>query len=64
MSPDDKRWPWLVYGTVLVPLIGQPLVVLASSIHYYRWRKPRSPTGQLALAPELSVRLPKVASVL
>jgi hypothetical protein len=39
MSPDDKRWPWLVYATVLVPFIGQPLVVFASSILYYRWRK-------------------------
>jgi hypothetical protein len=62
MSPDDKRWPLLVYATVLVPLIGQPpggrrldpllplaqaresgvgqpLVVFASSILYYRWRK-------------------------
>jgi hypothetical protein len=29
----------LVYATVLVPFIGQPLVVFASSILYYRWRK-------------------------
>jgi hypothetical protein len=39
MSPDDKRWPWLVYVTVFVPFIGQPLVVVVSSILYYRWRK-------------------------
>jgi hypothetical protein len=32
VSPDDKRWPWLVYDTGLVPLIGQPLVVFASSL--------------------------------
>ena len=38
MSPDHRRWPWLVYATVFVPLIGQPLVVFASSILYYRWR--------------------------
>ena len=34
MSPDDKRWTWLVYATVFVPLIGQPLVAFASSILY------------------------------
>lgn len=34
MSPDDRRWPWLVYLTVLVPLVGQPIVVLASSVLY------------------------------
>ena len=39
MKPNDPRWPWLVYGTVFVPLVGQPLVVVASSILYYRWRK-------------------------
>jgi hypothetical protein len=39
MSPDDRRWLWLVYGTVFVPLVGQPLVVLASSVLYYRWRR-------------------------
>jgi hypothetical protein len=39
MSPDDPRWIRLVYATVLVPFIGQPLVVVASSILYFRWRK-------------------------
>jgi hypothetical protein len=39
MRPDDKRWAWLVYATVFVPLIGQPIVVVASSALYFRWRK-------------------------
>jgi hypothetical protein len=39
MSPDDRRWLWLVYGTVFVPLIGQPLVVVGSSVLYYLWRR-------------------------
>jgi hypothetical protein len=39
MSPDDRRWPWLVYATVLVPLVGQPLVVFGSSVLYFRWRR-------------------------
>jgi hypothetical protein len=39
MSPEDPRWLRLVHATVLVPFIGQPLVVVASSILYYRWRK-------------------------
>jgi hypothetical protein len=39
MKPDDPRWRWLVYATVFVPLVGQPVVVIASSILYYRWRK-------------------------
>jgi hypothetical protein len=39
MKPDDRRWPWLVYTTALLPLIGQPIVVLASSLLYFRWRR-------------------------
>ena len=39
MTPNDRRWPWIIYATVLVPLIGQPIVVLASSFLYFRWRK-------------------------
>ena len=39
MKPDDKRWPWIVYSTVLVPVVGQPIVVLGSSFLYFRWRR-------------------------
>ncbi len=39
MSPDDRRWLWLVYAMVLVPLVGQPLVVLGSSALYFKWRR-------------------------
>ena len=39
MKPDDPRWRWLVYATALVPVVGQPVVVVASSILYYRWRR-------------------------
>jgi hypothetical protein len=39
VRPDDKRWPWIVYSTVLVPVVGQPLVVLWISFLYFRWRR-------------------------
>ena len=39
MNTDDRSWLWLVYATVLVPLVGQPLVVLGSSALYFRWRR-------------------------
>jgi hypothetical protein len=48
MSPDDKRWTRLVYATVFVPFIGQPLVVFASSLLYYRWRN-QSPKAAFRL---------------
>jgi hypothetical protein len=38
MNPDDRRWLWLVYATVLVPLVGQALVVVGSSALYFQWR--------------------------
>jgi hypothetical protein len=38
MSPDDRRWLWFVYATVFVPFVGQPVVVLGSSLLYFRWR--------------------------
>jgi hypothetical protein len=39
MKPNDPRWTWLVYATALFPVIGQALVVVASSVLYYRWRR-------------------------
>jgi hypothetical protein len=39
MSPGDPRWVWLVYATVFVPLIGQPIVVFGSSVLYFKWRR-------------------------
>lgn len=39
MPPADPRWKWLVYATMLVPFVGQPVVVLGSSWLYYRWRR-------------------------
>jgi hypothetical protein len=39
VKPDDKRWPWIVYSIVLVPVVGQPIVVLGSSFLYFRWRR-------------------------
>jgi hypothetical protein len=39
VKPDDPRWRWLVYATALVPVVGQPVVVVASSILYYRWHR-------------------------
>jgi hypothetical protein len=39
MNPDDRRWLWIVYATVFVPLVGRPLVVLGSSALYFRWRR-------------------------
>jgi len=39
MKPNDPRLHWLVYATALFPVIGQPIVVVASSVLYYRWRR-------------------------
>jgi hypothetical protein len=39
MKPADPRWVWLVYGIVFVPIIGPALVVIGSSILYYRLRR-------------------------
>ncbi len=34
----DRRWLGLVYGSLLVPLVGPLLLALVSSLLYYRWR--------------------------
>jgi hypothetical protein len=33
-----RRWLALIYGSLLVPIVGPVLLVLASSLLYYRWR--------------------------
>jgi hypothetical protein len=37
--PNDRRWLWLVYGVVFVPLVGQLVVVVTSSVLHDRWRR-------------------------
>ena len=34
----DRRWLALIYGSLLVPLVGPVLLALVSSLLYYRWR--------------------------
>ena len=64
MKPDDPRWVWLVYGIVFVPIIGQGLVIVGSSILYYRWRRhwPEAATrlnwnAWIAIALNIALRL-------
>jgi hypothetical protein len=38
VSIPDRRWLAGVYGSVLVPVIGPALLVVASSVLYFRWR--------------------------
>ena len=39
MNSPDRRWLALVYGSLLVPLVGPLLLVLGSSFAYYRLRR-------------------------
>ena len=37
--PEDRRWLWLVYATVFLPVLGLPMVGIGGSILYFRWRR-------------------------
>jgi hypothetical protein len=38
VSTPSPRWLWAVYGSVLVPYVGPAVLILTSSVLYYRWR--------------------------
>lgn len=39
LTPADRKWLIAVYGSLLIPFIGPALLVVASSILYYAWRR-------------------------
>jgi hypothetical protein len=39
VSPADPRWVWIVYATLLVPIVGPGLLIVWSSVVYYVWRR-------------------------
>jgi hypothetical protein len=42
VNAPDQRWLLLVYGSLLVPFVGPALLIMGSSVMYYRWRRERS----------------------
>ena len=38
MKPDDPRWLWVVYGVLFVPYVGPLVLIVGSSVLFYRWR--------------------------
>jgi len=35
----ERHWYWIIWGSLIVPYIGIWIIIILSSVMYYRWKK-------------------------